>query len=149
MAQTGLVPAALWLFVGVALCVGELFTLDLVLLMLGASALAAAGVAVLTDGLPAQLAVFVATALVLLLGVRPVVRRHLEVAALPSGHERLPGRTAVVVQHVAAGSGQVRVDGELWRARPYAGGADLPLGTTVVVAAVEGATLHVYPQELT
>jgi membrane protein implicated in regulation of membrane protease activity len=42
----------------------------------------------------------------------------------------------------------VRLDGELWRARAYAGGADVAAGRTVVVASVEGATLHVYPEHL-
>lgn len=144
----GDVPAVLWLLAGLVLCAGELLTLDLVLLVLGTSAIVTAGAALAVDGLAAQLVVFVGTALVLLLGVRPAVRRHLAVPALPGGHERLPGRVAVVVQHVGEDGGQVRVDGELWRARPYAGGADLPVGTDVVVALVEGATLHVYAHEL-
>lgn len=142
-------PAALWLLVAVLLCAGEVFTLDLVLLMLGGAALAAAGTALLTDELVPQLVVMGATALVLLAVVRPVARRSLEVqAALPHGAARLQGRRAVVVQHVDERGGQVRLDGELWRALPYAGGADLPSGTTAVVASVEGATLLVYPEEL-
>ena len=141
-------PAVLWLLAGLLLCAGELLTLDLVLLVLGVSAIVTAGVSLAVDGLAAQLGVFAGTALVLLLVVRPVARRHLAVPALPGGHERLPGRVAVVVQHVDSDGGQVRVDGELWRARPYAGGADLPVGARVVVARVEGATLHVYAEQL-
>lgn len=139
-----------WLVAGLVLCAAELLTLDLVLLMLGAAALATAGAAVvMPDGaLAAQLAVFSASTLVLLLGVRPVARRHLQVQALPSGPDRLRGRTGVVVQDVGEDRGQVRLGGELWRARPYAGGDDLPAGTAVVVAQVQGATLHVYPEDL-
>ena len=143
-------PPLVWLLVAVALCVGEVVTLDLVLIMLAGAALAGGATALVTDALPAQLAVAGATAVLLLALVRPVVRRHLEVpAALPSGPDRLRGRPALVVQDVTAASGQVRVDGELWRARPWAGGPDAPAGSTVVVAAVEGATLHVYPERLT
>ena len=141
-------PAVLWLVVAAALCVGEVFTLDLVLLMLAGGALAGGATALVTDAVVPQVLVAGATAGLLLALVRPVARRHLEVPALPSAADRLRGRTAVVVQQVTADSGQVRLDGELWRARAYAGGADVPAGRAVVVAQVEGATLHVYTEEL-
>lgn len=141
-------PAAVWLVLAVALCLGELVTLDLVLLMLAAGALAGGGAALVTDALTPQVGVAAVVAAVLLLGVRPVARRHLEVPVLSTGPDRLPGRTAVVVEPVTDGSGQVRIDGELWRARPFAGGPDIAPGVTVVVADVEGATLHVFPQNL-
>ena len=145
----GLVPAIVWLLLAVALCAGELFTLDLVLLMLAGAALAGSATALVADPFWVQAVVAGVTAVALLALVRPVARRHLTVPGLPSGRERLLGRTAVVVQAVGPDAGQVRLDGELWRARPFAGGADVPAGRTVVVASVEGATLHVYPQELT
>ena len=139
---------AVWLVVAALLCAGEVVTLDLVLLMLAGAALATAGVAVLTGALAVQLVAFAGTALLLLAVVRPVARRHLEVrSALPSGAARLQGRHALVVQTVDAAGGQVRVDGELWRARPYAGAGELAAGSTAVVAAVEGATLLVYAED--
>ena len=141
--------AAVWLVVAVLLCAGEVLSLDLVLLMLGGAALAAAGSALVTDALLPQLVVFGATALLMLAVVRPVARRHLlPRSALSTGNDRLLARHASVVQHVGADSGQVRLDGELWRARPYAPGLELPAGSTAVVASIEGATLFVYPEEL-
>lgn len=140
-------PAVLWLVLAVALCAGELLTLDLVLLMLGGAALAGAAAALAVDAVVVQALVAGLTGVLLLGLVRPVVRRHLEVPGRASGRARLTGRTALVVQDVTAESGQVRLDGELWRARPWSGGADVPAGHTVVVASVEGATLHVYPSE--
>lgn len=140
---------AVWIIAAALLAIGELLSLDLVLLMLAGAALVAGGTAGLTGALAPQLAAFAATALLLLLVVRPVARRHLEVASLlPSSVEQLPGRAALVIEQVSEHTGQVRVDGELWRARPYAGGPPLPPGTSVVVAAVDGATLHVYQKEL-
>lgn len=143
-----LVSAGVWLVLGLVLCAAEVLTLDLVLLMLGTAALVTAAAALATSSLPLQLAVLAGTAGVLLVAVRPVARRHLESPALPAGRERLRGRTVLVVQEVADDTGQVRLDGELWRARPYAGGAPVPAGSTAVVGAVEGATLFVYPEEL-
>ncbi|CAB4930934.1 unannotated protein [freshwater metagenome] len=142
--------AVVWLVVGLALVAAEALTLDLVLVMLGLAALAAAGVAVLGGGLALQLLAVAGASGVLLLGVRPVVKRHLTAGpALPQGSDRLRGRTAVVVSTVGEAGGQVRMDGELWRAVPYAGGRDLAVGEPCVVAGVEGVTLHVYPEELT
>ena len=140
-------PAVVWLVIGLLLCAAEVLTLDLVLLMLGTAALATAGAALLTDALAVQLVVLIGTGAALLVLVRPVARRHLEVPALPSGGERLRGRPVLVVQEVGDDAGQVRLDGELWRARPYAGGPAVPAGRTAVVGAVEGATLYVYPEE--
>ncbi len=140
--------AAVWLVIGLLLCAAEVLTLDLVLLMLGTAALTTAGAALVTDALPVQLAVLAGTAGVLLVLVRPVARRHLAVASLPYGGERLRGRPVLVVQDVGDDAGQVRLDGELWRARPYAGGPPVPAGSSAVVAAVEGSTLFVYPEEI-
>ena len=137
-----------WFLVAVALCVGEVLTVDLVLLMLAGAALAGGATALVTDAVAVQAAVAAVTAVLLLGLVRPVAKRHLAVPALVSGADRLRGRPALVVQAVTGDSGQVRVDGELWRARPWSGGAGAPAGSTVVVAAVEGATLHVYPEGL-
>ncbi len=140
-------PAVLWLVLALALCAGELLTLDLVLLMLGGAALAGAGAALVADAVVVQALVAGVTGLLLLGLVRPLARRHLEVPGRLSGRARLTGRTALVVEAVTENSGQVRLDGELWRARPWSGGHDVAAGRTVVVASVEGATLHVYPSE--
>ena len=60
----------------------------------------------------------------------------------------LQGASAVVVQRVTDDSGQVRLNGELWRARPYAGTGPVDVGKPVSVAAVEGATLLIYSSDL-
>ena len=46
----------------------------------------------------------------------------------------LQGASAVVVQRVTDDSGQVRLNGELWRARPYAGTGPVDVGKPVSVA---------------
>lgn len=140
----------LWLIAGVALLVVEVFTLTLVLGMLGVGALVTAGVAFAGLGPVPQLAAFVLTSAALLVVVRPPVKK-----ALDRGEEgdrndprALAGSTAVVVQRVSDDGGQVRLNGELWRARPYAGGGALEVGEAVSVAAVEGATVFVFSRDL-
>jgi len=139
--------ALVWLLLAVALCAGELVTLNLVLLMLGAAALVGAAVALADGSLALQAAAAAASAAALLVLARPALRRRLEVPALTTGEDRLAGCTALVVEPVTATGGQVRINGELWRARPWSGGPDVPAGHPVVVASVVGATLYVYPEE--
>lgn len=141
-------PALVWVVVAAGLLAGEVLTLNLVLLMLSAAALVAAAVALTDAGLAVELLAFAGASTALLLFVRPIAQRHLR---SPGGTVDTPraleGRVAVVVEDVTDDAGQVRVHGEIWRARAYAGGPDLPAGTSVVVAQVEGATLHVYAED--
>ena len=140
----------LWLVVGVVLIVTEIISLTLVLGMLGVGALVAAGIAFAGLGVLAQAIGFIGASTALLLFVRPPVK-----AALDRGgsSERtdvrmLQGDSAVVVQRITDDSGQVRLNGELWRARPYAGTGPVDVGKPVSVAGVEGATLLVYSSDL-
>jgi membrane protein implicated in regulation of membrane protease activity len=140
----------LWLVLGVVLVVSEIVSLTLVLGMLGVGALVAAGVAFAGLGPLLQVLAFAGASTGLLLFVRPSVK-----AALDSGGttgrtdvRMLQGASAVVVQQVTDDSGQVRLHGELWRARPYAGTGPVDVGKAVSVAGVEGATLLVYSSDL-
>ena len=142
-------PALLWLLAGVALVVTEAVVLTLVLAMFGVGALAAAAVAFAGAPGLAQAAAFAVTSTAMLLLVRPPLRNALDKGgSSPRTDARmLAGSTAVVVERVSDDSGQVRLNGELWRARPYAGGSALEVGVPVSVAAVEGATLLVYARD--
>jgi membrane protein implicated in regulation of membrane protease activity len=143
-------PEVLWLVLGVMLIVSEVLSLTLVLGMLGVGALVAAGVAF--AGLPPLLQVlaFAGASAGLLLFVRPPVKAVLDRAGTTERTDvrMLQGASAVVVQRVTDDSGQVRLHGELWRARPYAGTGPVDVGKPVSVAAVEGATLLIYSSDL-
>jgi membrane protein implicated in regulation of membrane protease activity len=143
--------AALWLVVGVVLLVTEMFTLAVFAGMVGIGALVAALAAALGAPLVVQAALFAGTSTSLIVFAREPVQRALNRGGdSPSADPRaLTGNPAVVTQRVSDSTGQVRLHGELWRARPYAGGAPLEVGSTVHVAAVEGATVLVYSPDLT
>jgi membrane protein implicated in regulation of membrane protease activity len=139
-----------WLVAGIALLVAEMFTLTVVLGLLGVAALVTALVAFVGIGAIGQGVAFAgASAALLVFARRPVQRmlssgddgRHTDARALT-------GSTAVVVERVSEVSGQVRLNGELWRARPYAGGAPVEVGAPVSVAGVDGATLLVFSPDL-
>lgn len=140
-----------WLLVGVGLLVAEVLTLTVVLGLLGVAALAAALVGFLGFSLLVQAVAFTGTSAALLVFARPAAQRML--AKGDQGGSRtdaraLTGSTALVVERVSDDTGQVRLHGELWRARPYAGGPPVDAGQSVAVAAVEGATLLVYSADL-
>ena len=141
----------LWLIAGAGLIVVELFTLSLVLAMLGVGALAASAVAFAGLGPAAQLLAFSGTSAALLVFVRPPVKKALDRGGSTERTDprMLTGAAAVVVERVSEDGGQVRIHGELWRARPYASGAPIEAGRSVSIAAVDGATLLVYSQDLT
>ena len=143
-------PELLWLLLAVVLIVSEMISLTLVLGMLGVGALVAAGIALAGVGLPLQLVGFAGASAGLLLFVRPPVKAALDRGGTTERTDvrMLQGASAVVVQRVTDDSGQVRLNGELWRARPYAGTGPVDVGKPVSVAAVEGATLLVYSSDL-
>ena len=139
-----------WLVLGVVLIVSEVLSLTLVLGMFGVGALVAAALAFAGLPIAVQAAGFAAASAGLLLLVRPPVKAALDRGGTTERTDvrMLQGASAVVVQRVSDDSGQVRLNGELWRARPYAGTGPVDVGKPVSVAAVEGATLLIYSSDL-
>lgn len=139
-----------WLVVGIGLLLAELFTLAVVLGMLGVAALVTAAVAFVGVGAVGQAVAFAATSTALLVFARAPVQRMLNKGddGRSTDARMLTGSLATVVERVSDESGQVRLNGELWRARPYAGTGPVDVGRPVSVAAVEGATLLVYSPDL-
>jgi membrane protein implicated in regulation of membrane protease activity len=130
----------IWAIAGVLLVVAEVLTGGLVLLMLGAAALGAAGASAAGVPLESDLAVFAVLAVLFVLVLRPAVRRRMNVHdPVNTGTRALLGTRGEVVEAVAAGTGTVRLRGSLWSARSLHDD-DLPAGTAVVVVDISGAT---------
>src|SRR5680860_451914 len=134
----------MWLALAMGLAVAELFSLDLMLLMLAGGALV--GVLTATLGLPVAVQILAAaTASVGMLAlVRPnVVKRFHSGPELTLGHAALVGRQGGV-DEVSAQGGQIRVGGELWTARPYDDTEVIEAGAAVDIFEIRGATALVY-----
>ena len=134
-----------WLSLAIGLGVLELFSLDLILLMLAAGAVV--GMVLDLAGLDVWVQVLAAVAAsVAALGlVRPsVVKRLHSGPTLVLGHDALVGKTAVVVEQVSSQGGQIRVSGELWTARPYDDDAVIDPGAKVDIFQIKGATALVH-----
>jgi membrane protein implicated in regulation of membrane protease activity len=134
-------PALIWLLVGLGLAGAEVLTGDMFLLMLGGGALAAAGSALLFSPLWIQGVVFLIASILLLVGVRPILRRHLMSGkGLPEPMKALEGKTALVLDKVAQHEGQVKLDGQVWTARPLNEIDVFEPGDQVTVVHIDGAT---------
>jgi membrane protein implicated in regulation of membrane protease activity len=138
--------AVIWLIVALGLAGTEALTGDMFLLMLGGGALAAAASSWLLD-LPiwADGAVFLVVSVLLVSLVRPVLRRRLTPPqSLSTGIEALVGKRALVLDRVARDEGQVKVDGQVWTARPLNEGDEFEPGEQVTVMRIDGATAVVW-----
>jgi membrane protein implicated in regulation of membrane protease activity len=140
-------PAALiWLIVAFGLAGVEALTGDMFMLMLSGGALAAAGSSwLLNPPIWVDGAVFLVVSVLLLVLVRPVLRRRLTPAkGLPTGVEALEGKNALVLDRVARDEGQVKLDGQVWTARPMNEGDVFEPGDQVTVLHIDGATAVVW-----
>jgi membrane protein implicated in regulation of membrane protease activity len=138
----------IWLIAGVVLAIAELFTLDFVLIMLGAGAFAAALTGVFNAPVPIQIGVFGAVSVFGLVLVRPAIKTRLHRGSERAlmGVEALKGAEAIVVEEVADGRGQIKIGGELWSARPADIAQVIAPGAAVRVVEIRGATAVVWKE---
>lgn len=136
-----------WLVAAIVLVIAELFSLDLVLLMLSMGAFAGLGMSFVTESVVIQALVAMVVAVGMLYFVRPSLVRKLHGGPeLKWGTEKLIGERAVTTSEISAGSpGRIKVDGEDWSAEPFDETVVIPPGTTVEVLKIDGATAFVHP----
>lgn len=136
----------IWLVLALMLAGAEALTGDMFLLMLSGGALAATGSSFLFDWpIWADGVVFLAVSVLLLVAVRPVLRRRLSSGAgLPEPAKALEGKAALVLDRVARHEGQVKLDGEVWTARPLDDNDVYEPGDHVTVMRIDGATAVVW-----
>jgi membrane protein implicated in regulation of membrane protease activity len=135
---------AVWLGAAMLLGVAELTSMDLVLLMLAVGCLAGAGVAFAGAPLLLQALAAAAASVAMLVFVRPsVVRRLHSGPSLRQGVAALVGQEGLALSELDAQSGQVKLGGEVWTARPYDDRAVIPSGARVQVLEIRGATAYV------
>lgn len=135
-----------WLIAGVVMVVAELVTTTFVLLMLAAGAFAAAGAAALGAGPVAEGIVFAVVSALALWGVRPAITRQLQAREhdTPMGLQAIEGSSCLVVEEIDDEHGMVKIEGELWRARPYDATQVIPAGERARVMEIKGATVMVW-----
>lgn len=145
-----MLPAVIWLALGLVLIAAEVMAGEFVLLMLGGGALAAAGVSFLVPDSPLVGGIVFAVASVLLLfAVRPALRRKLErsVDSSVMHSKALVGSAAIVIARVDGQGGRIKIGGELWSARTLHDDDAVEAGATVTVMDISGATALVVARD--
>ena len=139
---------ALWLSLALLLGVAEILSLDLVLIMFAAGALAAAGVAVLAPDLWwLQILVAAGVSVGMLLALRPtLMARVRNLPGYRSSTDKMVGSSGIAVSQVDRSGGEIKVDGQSWTARPYTSDLVIEQGTEIEVFEVDGAIAVVYPK---
>lgn len=135
----------LWLIAAVGLAGAEVLTGDLFLLMLSGGALAAVGTSLLLDNLVVDGIAFAVVSILLLALVRPALRRRFAAGTgLPEPMRALEGKNALVLDRVSRHEGQVKLEGEVWTARPLSDNDVYEAGDHVTVIRIDGATAVVF-----
>ena len=136
----GRMAALIWLIVGILLVIAEVLSGDFVLVMLGAAALAAAGVTALGAGDLVSVLVFAVSSVGLIVGARPFVKKRLQLGSgIKMHHEALLGARAIALTQVTEHGGQVKIGGDTWSARTLDGSV-IEEGEAVTVVEISGAT---------
>ena len=87
--------------------------------------------------------------MLLLTLVRPVLRRRVAAGTgLLDPVKALEGKPALVLEAVSRQHGQVKLDGEVWTARPYHDDEVYQPGDQVTVMHIDGATAVVWKTPL-
>ncbi|TNM68200.1 NfeD family protein [Streptomyces sp. NP160] len=135
--------AALWWVIGAFVLAGlEVFALNLVFGTLVVGALAGALAALLGGDFTVQAITASVVSLIGLAVVRPVLVKRFKVEGrfTATGTAANVGRPARVLAEVTEVGGRVKLAGEEWSARTAEPAARFPVGATVHVVAIDGAT---------
>lgn len=138
---------AAWLGLGITLGVLEMFSLDLILLMLAVGAFVGMAGALLDLPFAAQVLMAAGSSAAMLFLVRPSVAKRLHSGPeLRIGATRLVGLQGTVTSRITAlEPGRIKVEGEDWTARPLDETLVIEPGETVDVIRIDGATAYVHP----
>ena len=132
-----------WVAVTIICVVIESLTLALTTIWFGISAFVMVFLAFTPLPFPAQLFIFVALAMVLLIFTRPVVKQKINQKKIATNYERIIGQIAVVTKKITAlEKGSVKINGMEWTAAVK---EDIVLeeGSKCIVEEIAGVTAYV------
>ena len=138
--------AMIWLVLLVLFVIAEAATVTLVSLWFAVGAVAAMAAALLGASAWVQFGIFALVSTVLLLLLRPLVRRYVTPKLTATNADSVIGTVGLVTVAIdnTAGTGQVKLGGLYWTARSTTG-APIPLDTQVRVDRISGVKVYVTP----
>ncbi len=134
----------LWLLLFAGLVITELLLGEMTALMLACGALAATTTAAIGLSWPWQAASFGVFSLLMVLFLRPVLRKLIESPRHAAGAEGFLGQNGEVIEAISAhGRGRIKIYGEIWNASCYEA---LDVGQFVTIAAIRDNCFEVVPR---
>ena len=133
-----------WVIAALLLFIVELFTSGFAVICLSIGAIGGAIAAASDASIEMQLLTFAIVSMVAILCVRPLLKRLFfkNGEKVATNASAMVGKRGVVCQEVDEDSGRVMVEGVDWRAKSEDGEL-LPIGTKVVVTAIDSVVLTV------
>lgn len=138
-----------WIAVALLTLIAEAFTMALTSIWFTIGAIAAMIANLLGAAEWLQIVIFAAVSILVLLFARPFCKKVLKIGATKTNVDAIPGKIGIVSEeiHPVDGTGLVKLDGQIWSAKPKDGYSVIPAGTSVRVTAVEGVKVIVEPIE--
>jgi membrane protein implicated in regulation of membrane protease activity len=129
--------------------IAEIFTLDLMLVMLAGGAVAGGVAALLGAPVWLSIIVFCVVSALLLFALRPYLLKALRSRGelIETNAAALVGKAARAIDDITEVSGRVKLVGEVWSARTVDDAPAIPEGSEVTVVAIKGATAIVAPEK--
>ena len=136
-----------WLIGAAALAGAEMFSLDLILIMLAAGAVVGMVAAIVGAPFALQAILAAGTSVAMIALVRPAMAKKLHNGpTLTQGHDKLLGQQGTVTQDMSGLQvGRVKLGGDVWTAAPYDETMSIAAGEVVEVLQIRGATAYVHP----
>ena len=138
--------AITWLVLMILFLVAEASTISLVSLWFAFGCLAALLVSLFGGAVWLQMTLFLVVSAIMLIALRPVVRKYLVPRLSPTNVDSVIGTKGFVTSHIdnVTASGQVKLGAMFWSARSTTG-AEIPEDTLVRVDRIEGVKVFVTP----
>lgn len=135
-----------WLIAAGIFFVGEIITVGFLIFWLGIAALITMVVSFFTSNLIIQTAVFVISSTILIFATKPLVNKVSKKDTVPTNVFSIIGKKAIVVKDINCinGTGQIKVNGEIWSAEGV-DGIDIKEGSEVEIVEIKGVKAIVSP----
>jgi len=134
-------PVAFWIILGVVLMVVEIFTPTFFVFWFGLGSLAAAVAAYFWENTIVELLIFIVVSGILVLSTRKLAKKITGEQPRSINIDEIVGKEAIVIERVdnKAGTGVVKVNGDMWRAMADNDDTHYEKGQRVKILKVEGA----------
>lgn len=140
-------PIYVWLAIAIVCIVIEAITTGLTVIWFAFGCIAALIASLLGAELWFQILCFLIVTILMLLLTRPWAIKFLKPGLNKTNVDAIPGKTAIVTTKILPleGTGQVKVDGQIWSAKVEDGSTTVEEGVIVTILRVEGVKVVVRP----